>query len=879
MAGMTFINQTGAPDGINQALPANGLPDTFVRWSQDALFDRIGTIRRRGPSTLVSPYNAAKTAVSQPTPTSGTDSEATLGTINTTNLIGENVLGLIAYNSTDQVKFYGYTADYVNTGVSTLRTFDTVDADYTGGSNAIFSSSNALGGGVWFSLTNAYSPATTTNSQGLYYWRGGIGTETATAGIAATYGYTGAGINSTYNSTITCVTTGITSGMFAFDVIAGEDYYLGVVKTVGASTVILEKNILRTALGAADNAAASSAGRTVRFTNTRPYIRNHGRGLLTVDNTLSTITSGNEGGSAEGHWKTAGLNNTWVLYRASDHAWIGNITAITNNASGTLGGTGGYTNTAITTGLTNEQYVAYPLSYSMNANARAKVINRTTENFTGIFSAVYQGYQWYANCGVSNKGNRIVFSATHNPESVDLSREAPDSIELGSNTDIRGLASTSAGLLVFTADTTYIIRGNTRFNFSLEQLYPEGTLCASSIVEYGGGAFWISKTGFMVYDGGSVRNLTKDNLGSFYTDSIKSFDPKLDRIYSFFYKNYLFVNFTKFQTPFTPMRYEPIYASTWYTTSGIRWDDLDSSFVWSDFNTENKVPIYWDAQTMYETIGAESQGIVGLYNVATYGTSTNPYVYGPLNYSDSMVFALYLPSNSLTTFSNMGFKGATAFQSTNGITGIVGITADVAGAARARMVSIDSIIDINTTGIDPVLVYNTIKTKALYRLGPDFFIQTKAYTVGDAVLKKWFQRIMFNMKLKNGAIRLDIVDDEDNDSVDISLKNHKNWEIYTPKGYTWIYVINTIFSKYTFTNSCSWADVELQNKSWVALLDPEFERYKKRFSWRNTSVGFKIYQLNTYDQPYSKDNNIILPDTVEINAWNIGFKPLREGRQ
>ena len=883
MAGMTFANQIGAPDGLNQALPANSLPDTFIRWSQDALFDRIGTIRRRGPFTLVEPYDSTKTTISQPTPTSSPDEERPLGLISTTNLLGENVMAFIVYNSTDQVKFYGYTADYVSNGTSTLRTFASSDADYTGASDSIFSSSPALGGGVWFSLINDYAAASTTNKQCLYYWRGGIGTETATAGIAATYGYTGAGVNSTYDSTITCVTTNINSGMFAFDVVGGEDYYLGIVKTVGASTITLEKNILRTALGAADNAAANSASRTVRFTNTRPYIRNHGRGLLTVNTALTTITSGNEGGSAEGHWQTAGLNSSWVLYRASDHMWIGNIATITNNASGTLGGTAGYTNTAITAGLTNEQYVAYPLSYSMSANANAIVANRTTENFTGVFTATYQGYQWYANCGVSGKGNRIVFSATHNPESVDLSREAPDSIELSGTSSIRGIASTSAGLIVFTDSSTYIIRGNTRFNFSLEELYPEGTLSASSIVPYIGGAFWVSKNGFMVYDGASVRNLTKDNLGSFYTDSVKSFDYKNDNVYSFFYKNYLFVYFTKFQSSFTPRRYEPSYVTGWSTTGGIEdliWSNLDDAFLWEDFSMDNKIPVYWDAQDMYKTIGAEAQGVAAIYNTATYGLDDNGiYKYGPLNFTDGMMFALYLPTNSITTFSNVDFKASTTFQTNNGISGIMGTTADITSTIRARMIGIDTIIDVNTSGRDPILVYNNIKTSALYRIGPDFFIQTKAYTVGDPVLKKWFQRILFNMKLNDGSIRLDIVDNEDNDAINIALKAHKGWEVYTPRGYTWRYSVTTIFPKYATANTTTWQDVENQSETWVALFDPEFERYKKRFSWRNTSAGFKVYQLNTYEAPHTNEGRINIPDTVELSSWNIGYKPMREGRQ
>ena len=46
---LTFVNQVGAPDGLNQAAPGSFIPESFVRWAQDVLFDRAGLIRRRGP--------------------------------------------------------------------------------------------------------------------------------------------------------------------------------------------------------------------------------------------------------------------------------------------------------------------------------------------------------------------------------------------------------------------------------------------------------------------------------------------------------------------------------------------------------------------------------------------------------------------------------------------------------------------------------------------------------------------------------------------------------------------------------------------------------------------------------------------------------------
>jgi hypothetical protein len=340
-----------------------------------------------------------------------------------------------------------------------------------------------------------------------------------------------------------------------------------------------------------------------------------------------------------------------------------------------------------------------------------------------------------------------------------------------------------------------------------------------------------------------------------------------------------------FKTPFTPQRYEPLYVTGWTTTSGIddlQWSALDDAFEWDDFKNDSKTPVYWDSQKMFETIGAEAQGIAATFdtNGTVFGLdATGVYKFGPLNLTDGMVFALYLPTGSITTFSNMDFRGAAILETTNGTNCLLGVTADISDLVRARIIDLDPVIDTNTVGRDPILIYNNVKTDALYRKGPDFYMQTKAYTVGDPVLKKWFQRLLINMKLNDGAVRFDIVDDEDNDDVNITLKSHRNWEVFTPKGYNWSYVENTIFPKYVASNSTNWGDVYDQEESWVDLLDPAFERFKKRFSWRSNSAGIRLYQLNDYQAPNTPDGTISLPNDLIVSSWNVGFKPMREGRQ
>jgi hypothetical protein len=96
---LTYVNQVGAPDGLNQAMPATTLPDTYVRWAQDALFDQVGTIRRRGPFGLISTKTSDGTTELDPTPVTSSTSERVLGIVGTKNPLGAQVTALFVHNN------------------------------------------------------------------------------------------------------------------------------------------------------------------------------------------------------------------------------------------------------------------------------------------------------------------------------------------------------------------------------------------------------------------------------------------------------------------------------------------------------------------------------------------------------------------------------------------------------------------------------------------------------------------------------------------------------------------------------------------------------------------------------------------------------------
>jgi hypothetical protein len=203
---------------------------------------------------------------------------------------------------------------------------------------------------------------------------------------------------------------------------------------------------------------------------------------------------------------------------------------------------------------------------------------------------------------------------------------------------------------------------------------------------------------------------------------------------------------------------------------------------------------------------------------------------------------------------------------------LVGVTRAAVSPAGTRvdLYNIDTMLDTLTDGEDVALSVGSP------RKGPDLFMQTKHYSVGDPVLKKWFQRTMLNVLLQRGAIRIDFVDSEDNDSFDVYNLKHKNWEIFKEKGLTWGLVEDTVLPKLNSPLASTWSNLQAEGYTWLTLLFADYERQTKRFSLRQSSIGFRLYQLNNYRELYQ--TTATRPQNIQVDAWNIGFKPLRGGR-
>ena len=117
---LTFVNQVGAPDGLNQAAPGSFIPESFVRWAQDVLFDRVGYLRRRAPFEIFPLYNNAAVPVET---YPSTANERIVSVVSTNNPSGDKCTAMIlTTDSPNATRALLYNERFRNTGSSVLVT-------------------------------------------------------------------------------------------------------------------------------------------------------------------------------------------------------------------------------------------------------------------------------------------------------------------------------------------------------------------------------------------------------------------------------------------------------------------------------------------------------------------------------------------------------------------------------------------------------------------------------------------------------------------------------------------------------------------------------------------------------------------------------------
>ena len=917
---LEFTSVPPVPRGMNLAGPPLFIDDAYCRWMQDVLVDRPGQIRMRGPLTKW--YTGSTFTTGQQglgAAETVTPSGEWRGAVFAT---GSSTTDGVLPTSAGIVKVFDKSAALVGT-ITLPFNFNTKWSSSTNhwNTSTIIDAKPALGGGVWIGVTDEYGVITdaTNSKQALMLWRG--------AGKAT---YSESTKTYTPDDKNITVTTGsnVESGMFVFDTTAdanGNGRYLGVVSTVVSNTVTLEKEPLVTS-----TSASPVTGRTLMFTSVRGFVHQHGRGVGTTDGG-AFITSGRLGSDAEGLFGAARVTigasagtHTVYAYRYSDHQFIGEIKhngSVSNTQVEMEAATFSTVNANFLkddnyiiirndtdlhlSGITNDT-----TKYSMLANHRIHDSQTTTissEFYTpipGIFNSTYANRQWFASLGntaaKSDKFvNRVVFSGTDNPENVNLSPDASDSILVPGREAIRGIAGSVAGLLVFVESKTYIIRGTNRQNFSLEELYPDGCLCTTSIVQVGGGVIWAGKAGIYYYDGVTVRNFTNESLGIFYTDGVAAFNATTDRIYAFVYNNYLIINFTKWQQNYSLNRWQAISQSGSGDAAIITLDNdqdytrlVPTSLTFNIYlptgavgTLSNMTPRgFMNTSSSSDTKGImimNQRGQVTTTNASGNGTTatltvaSHPYSVGNVIVVDGVSPAGYNGSYTITavTSTTISYLNATTAAQT-----VAGTISDYTGAPRSNTANLLDLSTIFTEIIDTVTL-DVIKSNdsnrsssGIVKAGPDFYLETKQYNFNETTLRKWWRKILFSLSINNGFMMAEIIDINNNSLVD------------TVTGQT--YVQNTDESGYFLIPSTalswgyyedielSWSDIESTGLTWAEFFGNKTIRYSKWIGIRQNSLGFRFYGL----RGFIENNTETVPELVNINDWVFGLKPLRKGR-
>lgn len=811
---LEFTAVPPVPRGMNLAGPALFIDDAYCRWMQDVLVDRPGQIRMRGPlqewivsSGIENGESALGTAEHYTTDNnwrgavfcaSGVDTDGAAPDNNGRVYVYQNVGGVSTVVNADGIELpFKLTTKYDATSKRWIN-------------NTIIVSNPALHDGVWITIfDDVTNNNLADNVSALLYWRGaGLPTVSFSSNLASFNMAT----NSRLITHATSVAASVESGMFAFDV--GSGRYLGTVASVSGASVTLEKDIL------AVSQTESLSSRTIRYMSFRGFVHQYGRGLATNDAGVY-LTSGRLGSDYEGLFAASraaialdDATHDVTVYRQSDHAYVSKITwqGIESNTQIQIeNGTSIAKNR-----LQDENYLIMrndtdmyvsptatdSLRFPMDLNYRSpdqRPNTRTLSSNTkvaspapGIFNSTYANRQWFASYNTNSTDydkfiNRVVFSGTDNSENVNLCQDASDSIVIPGKEPIRGIAGSNSGLLVFVESKTYIIKGTNRANFSLEELYPDGTLCASSIVRVGGGVIWAGKQGIYYYDGVTVRNFTSETLGVYYTDGIKNFDIGKDRVYAFINNNYLVINFTNWFSNYTLNRWE---CDTITSISSIEGNTFPSSPVDKQlfYDTVSKlVYIYEDLNNRWINLGNfGSDEIIRLTNSGDL-TTVNP---------DRITFNIYLPTGSIGTLSNFAPRGY--------MKDIVVMNATTTN--KARLLDMRSIF---TENIDDFIV-DTMKSNDIVFsdagntiAGPDFYLETKQYNFGESTLRKWWRKLLFNLSVNKGYMMVEFVDINNNSLVSATTgtddlfcnadesgfflipPTNQKWSWYTENNYRW----------------------------------------------------------------------------------------------
>jgi len=541
MANATLLPDPGVALGSNLDSAADSIPNGMGRFVQDALLDIPGVVRQRGnldglpvdfPSLPTNCRIIGMTSLADP---NGTDSFRILLLVADKNTFAVKALiygrqGVPVTPTFHSRSFFelmepldvsgkiigdpfGYFDDRRTANQNfgallatlTLSGLQVLNSD----SDPFFQSSMSLDGGALFGMgVNFGSDNNRASHRALFHWRGAAKPDYAMGGAVTVAGTQN---SKTITGVGTTFQTSVEPGMFLVD---STGRTLGIVASIQSNlSLTLEQNLLNTTFAARN---------TDKFVSLRrPYANpsmNVSAGTIQTSTTSAVVNGGNTKFQDQG----VALND--LVFRANDFTFVGTVTSVQSNIQLTLTG-----NAAVA--MASEDYL----------------ITRSAQWAAGsepVFSAYFNGMQLLANADNQRAGlnerSRIFVTDPKNLEPIDLTKTGSfyDLPSTKPHTDIKGLFATDSAALVFLAEATYGLFGNSPTTLVPRVISNDGCLSPMSVQAYHGGAVWAGYRSVYFFDGSKVQDLLQGRAASAHQRAMANLDYSRLRCWSMLHNDH-----------------------------------------------------------------------------------------------------------------------------------------------------------------------------------------------------------------------------------------------------------------------------------------------------------------------------------------------------
>lgn len=204
----------------------------------------------------------------------------------------------------------------------------------------------------------------------------------------------------------------------------------------------------------------------------------------------------------------------------------------------------------------------------------------------------------------------------------------------------------------------------------------------------------------------------------------------------------------------------------------------------------------------------------------------------------AFTIAIHLPTQAVTVLENVNLRGSLALPSQLELdTWFVVNNASGAGVicAADTLFDSDGVDDFGSDGGN---------------VGPDFYIETKKYSISDPLLKKLWKMLMLTYQVAGDSIRMDTVPG-------LNEIGTQSKTAFPATGMTWTQVANL---------GLLWAGSPTEFPTWASPVESQFITKRIRFLKRSQMMSFRLYQ------------NSNLVRSLQLGPWAVVVKPQRVGR-